>query len=204
MAGMFDYNNKPMSVLQRVMDAWILGVLWLLCSVPVFTAGAASTAFYYAYHKCVRRGLGYAWREFFNSFKSNFKQATKTWLILLGLTAVLMVNCYLLLNMMQTVPGLGILLGIMLILLVAVVMWGCILFAYIARFEADLKTTMKNAAIMLQANLFWGIALVLVYGAVIYGTVRFPFVGAVAPTLYMFLANQILERVFDRYIDSGE
>ena len=80
---MFNYNSKFMTALLSLTDAVVLGVLWLMCSVPVVTMGAASAAFYYAYNKSVCQKNGYAWQAFFGAFKSNFKQATKIWLIIL-------------------------------------------------------------------------------------------------------------------------
>lgn len=153
---MFDYNSKIMSTLLSVTDAVVLGILWLVCCIPVITAGAASTAFYYAYNKSICRKMGYAWREFFRSFKSNFKQATKIWLIVLGLGAVMLADGYLLLVYGEVLPAAGVFMGITLVLTVVLVMWGCVLFPYIARFEAGLKQSLKNAAIIMLANLFLG------------------------------------------------
>lgn len=204
MSGMFSYDSKFMSILQAVTDAFILGILWLVCSVPVITMGAASTAFYYAYHKSVRRKMGYAGREFFSSFKGNFKQATKMWLIVLALGILILVNCYILVTYMQTVSAAGMLLGIMLALLLGFTMWVCFLFAYNARFEAGVKDALKNAAIMMLANFFWAILLAILLVAVIFMALRIPYVGVLAPTMYMYFANQILERVFSKYIKTDD
>ena len=198
---MFNYNGKFMSTLLSLTDAVVLGILWLVCCIPVITVGAASTAFYYAYNKAVCRKMGYAWREFFYGFKSNFKQATKLWLILLALGAVMLADGYLLLVYGEVLPAAGVFMGITLVLIVALVMWGCVLFPYIARFEVGTKKALKNAAVMMLANLFWAILLVILLVAVIFMALRIPYVGVLAPTMYMYFANQILERVFRKYIN---
>ena len=89
---------------------------------------------------------------------------------------------------------------------VALVMWGCVLFPYISRFELGTKQAMKNAAIIMLANLFWMILLVILFGAVIFASFKIPVVGIFAPTVYMYFANRILENVFGKYIgqESGE
>lgn len=197
---MFNYNGKFMSTLLSLTDAVVLGILWLVCCVPVITIGAASTAFYYAYNKAVCQKMGYAWREFFYGFKSNFKQATKLWLILLALGAVLLADGYLLLVYGEVLPAAGVFMGITLVLTVALVMCGCVLFPYIARFEVGTKEALKNAAIIMLANLFLGILLVILYGAAIVLSLRIPFVGILAPTVYMYFANRILEHVFRKYM----
>lgn len=201
---MFDYNSKFMSALLGLTDAVILGVLWLMCCIPIATVGASSTAFYYAYNKSVCQKKGYAWQEFFGAFKSNFKQATKLWLILLVLGAVILADVYLLLVYGEVLPAAGVFMGVTLVLLVVLVMWGCVLFPYIARFEAGLKQSLKNAAIIMLANLFWGILLVILYGAAIVLSLRIPFVGIIAPTVYMYFANRILEGVFSKYIQQEQ
>lgn len=61
--------------MSKASDAILLGILWIACCLPIVTVGASSAAFYYAYHKAVRQRRGYAWKEFFSAFKSNFKSA---------------------------------------------------------------------------------------------------------------------------------
>lgn len=200
MNGMFRYDNIVMRILLKLSDAVILGVLWLVCSIPVVTVGAASTAFYYAYNKSVRQGMGYAWREFFGSFKSNFKQSTKIWLTVLGLFALLLVDCYILFACMETIPVARILLGIMIVMFAALNMWSLFVFPYIARFENGTKEAIKNAAIMMLANIFWAILLMVLYAAAVVMSLWLPVAGIFAPTAYMFFANRILEPVFQRYM----
>lgn len=54
---------------------WI-SLLWIICSLPVFTIGASSCAAYYAMVKSVRKNEDSATRDFFKSFRQNFLQAT--------------------------------------------------------------------------------------------------------------------------------
>lgn len=56
-------------------DILYVGILWIVCSLPVLTAGASTTAAYYAMAKCVRYKTGYIGREFFKSFRENLKQS---------------------------------------------------------------------------------------------------------------------------------
>ena len=76
MNGIFSPDSTLMRVLTAVSDVAIISFLWLLCSLPIVTLGASSTAAYYALIKVVKRQRGYLTREFFRSFKSNFKDAT--------------------------------------------------------------------------------------------------------------------------------
>ena len=58
------------------------------------TAGAATTALYYTVNKVIRNNRSYIGREFWHAFKTNFRQSTIVWLILLLLYAIMGFDCY--------------------------------------------------------------------------------------------------------------
>ena len=70
------------AVLSALIDMIWAGFLWLLCSLPVLTIGASSTALYYVTVKCVRHERGSLTRSFFRCFRENFRQATLLLLLL--------------------------------------------------------------------------------------------------------------------------
>lgn len=72
------------NVLNRLIDLILLNVLWLVCSLPLFTLGASTCAVYdvamrYALHEDPP-----VTRTFFYAFRKNFKKATALFLIFLG------------------------------------------------------------------------------------------------------------------------
>jgi len=198
---LFGYDSKIMSALNKVMDALLLGVLWFACSIPILTIGASSTAFYYAYHKSVRQKRGYAWQEFFYAFKSNFKQSTKMWLLIMGLTLFAIADLSFLSVYMEVIPGAKILMGILFVFLAFVTMWGLCVFPYQARFEDEAKAVLKNTAIIMAANYQWALAILIVFVMALLGIIFFPLSGLFVPPVYMWFANRILEHVFKKYMD---
>ena len=82
-SGFFNYDNPVWRFIGKFWDVIILSFLWGICSIPVFTIGASTTAMYYVTLKLVRDEDGYTFRSFFKSFKENFKQATAIWMIML-------------------------------------------------------------------------------------------------------------------------
>ena len=80
--------------ISRIGDLFILNILFLGCSIPVFTIGASATAMYSGLLKLVRNESGYLAKEFFKSFKQNFKQATLIWLMFLGAGIVLYLDFF--------------------------------------------------------------------------------------------------------------
>lgn len=201
MNNLFNYEGKFASSVNKAVDAFVLGFFWLICSIPLFTAGAASAAFYYAFHKCVRLGNVRPIKEFFQGFKSNFKQATVLWLILLFLALVLCLDLYILTSGALEIGMLGPLLVVTSFLIFAIsAMWGLCAFAYLSRFACAMKDMLKNSFIVTLANLHWALLLLILFAgaAVVFFTV--PLLSLFVPPIYMFLANRILEPVFRKYM----
>ena len=94
MGGLFSADGKLAQVLGKAADLVILNVLWIVCSIPVVTAGAAAAAFYTVALKMIKNEESYVFRSFFQAFKENFKQATAVTLILLAVAAVLGCDFY--------------------------------------------------------------------------------------------------------------
>ncbi len=74
----------------RILDIMILSLFWLVCSLPVATAGAASTALYDAAVHGIRRNETGAYARFFRTFRRELKSAVPAWLIWGGAAAVLL------------------------------------------------------------------------------------------------------------------
>ena len=119
----------------------MLNLLWLVCCIPVFTAGAATTALYYTifqYHTKVDDAV---LLPFFRAFKSNFKQST---LLLLPLLAGLVLLIFDILYLATRGQGTAVL--FLLIVAVCLLMGMLIhLFPLIARFEMTAKALLRTA-----------------------------------------------------------
>lgn len=73
---LFNPENTFWRWMAGLADILVLSVLWLLCSVPVVTVGAATAALYDACARGMRGGRGDAWRRFFHTFRAELKTAT--------------------------------------------------------------------------------------------------------------------------------
>ena len=83
MGGFFNYDNPVWRFVGRIWDLFILNLLWVLCSLPIVTFGASTTAMYYCTMKIARdRDSGGVLSMFFHSFKDNIKQSTIIWIIM--------------------------------------------------------------------------------------------------------------------------
>ena len=81
----FSYESKFSQLLLKLCYACYLNLLWFVCSLPIVTIGASTTALYYTCLKIVRDEDSHVGATFFRAFRENFKQSTVLWLILLGI-----------------------------------------------------------------------------------------------------------------------
>ena len=204
MAGLFNYDNKLMTGLGKICDCMILSVLWCICSIPIITVGASTTALYYAVNKSVRHSRGYAYKEFFSAFKSNFKQSTIVWLINLALLLFGAYDCYILYQLWETMSGAKIIMAVIMALLLFLIMWMTYVYPYMARLALPTKALMKNCAIIAIANFFWSLLLMLLFVVAAVAFVFVPMIGMFLPVIYMVLANRILEKVFRKYMSDED
>ena len=99
MRSLLNPENPVMRFLTKIGYTIILNMLWFLCSLPVFTIGASTTALYAVMQKLVRDEESGIISAFFTAFRQNFRQATKVWLVLLGALIFLGVDGYILLHL---------------------------------------------------------------------------------------------------------
>lgn len=78
----FDVENPVFQAIYTIGKIFALNFIWLLCSLPIITMGASTTALIYACTK-LHDKEGYIWANFFSSFKENFKQSTVLFLLYL-------------------------------------------------------------------------------------------------------------------------
>lgn len=204
MGEIFNLDNKFFQGVNRVVDCFGLSILWLICCIPVFTVGAATTALYYTVNKVIRHGRSYVWKEFWHAFRTNFKLSTAAWLILAFLTAFLSTDCYIMYQYAKAGDKLGTMYFIFVVFIALLAMWASYLFPYIARFENGLKTVLKNVTYIAIANLPWTFVLFVILCVVGVIVWILPPTIFFMPALYMLLANLILERVFLKYMSEED
>lgn len=76
-------DSPVMDFLRTVTNLVIVNILFIICSIPIITFGAAYSAKYYVAMKVIRgEGTG-VFVPFFKAFKRNFKQSTAVWIVML-------------------------------------------------------------------------------------------------------------------------
>lgn len=144
---LFHYDNPVIQALSKVADLMLLNIIALICCIPIFTIGASMTALHYVALKVVRGEDVYWIRDFFKSFKLNFKQATIIWLIFFAILVLLGADIVL----MFLVKGTSFPAVIKVIVMAAaiyVLMAATCVFPLLAKFDNPVSRTMKNAFLM--------------------------------------------------------
>ncbi len=139
----FSLDSPLMRVLGKMADLLILNLLTLMMCVPVITAGAAFTAMHYCCLKLARDHETSMWKQFFHSFKENFRQSTIIWVIFLVIMAVLGFDFMLMYENPSKLSPL--VLGGVLAFLIILLFGGCMVFPIQAKFANPISITLKTA-----------------------------------------------------------
>lgn len=158
-------DNVVMRAMGKICDMFFLNILWVVCSIPIITIGASTTALYTVMLKFVRNEEGYIFRSFFKAFKENFRQSTVIWLIIAAFGALWWVD-FRIAGMMGA--GIGDALRIIFLIigffLLSVTIY---IFPLTARYENKISATFKNALILSIAKLPYTLLMVIVFAAAV-------------------------------------
>ena len=149
------FDNPIMRGMGRIADFIILNLLWIVCSIPIITIGASTTALYTVMLKLVKNEEG-----FLKAFKENFKQSTIMWVIFL-LLGILFVVDFVVIRLMPNIVG-GILQMFFLFMGLLLIAWMVYAFALQARFVNTVKNTLKNALILVFAKLPFSVLIIII------------------------------------------
>lgn len=200
----FNFDNKFFRFVSKLVDVFCVSMLWLIACLPVFTIGASSTALYYTVNKVIHHERGYLWREFWGSFRSNFRQATQLWLLFLGFMLLMWADQYIMSVFMEEGTILWYMGYFFLIMFwIAFVAW---LFVYpnIARFQNSNREIVKNAMLMMVAHLPLTLLLIVSLVILLLITWGIPGLAVIMPAVFISVQNSIMERIFRRYMSEED
>lgn len=151
MKNFLSYDSPVSQFLYKLCTCCCLNALWILCSIPIVTMGAATTALYAVSIKLMRGEEGAVFHQFFRSFKQNFKQATQLWLILLTVGVFLSVDAFVLYHLRLTTTGA---MAIIWTVLFAVIIAASIVYAILMAYTFPLLSYFDNTNTAMLLNAF--------------------------------------------------
>lgn len=197
------YDSKfSQAMLQFCYACW-LNLLWLVCSLPIVTLGASTTALYYVMLKLAHGEDVNVTSLFFQSFRREIRQATILWLILLAAGLFLAADIYILYHLRLIAAGpMAVMWTILLaVVIAATVMYAIILFYSFPLLASVANTTwamIKNSFLIGTHYLFCTIMIFVIHFAVFFVIVRIftPLIIA-GEGLSALLSAKLLYRVID-------
>ena len=147
----FNPDSKFSQFIYSVMDYVKLGLVFLLFSIPGFTAGAAAAAVMTVGMRIERKEAPAIFRPFWQAFKENFKQGTLLMVLFMAVFGFLAADWYVLMQTEGTllIRVLSALIFVLALLAAALMMW---VFPTLARFSLTNRQIIHNAMIHMMAR----------------------------------------------------
>jgi len=218
--GFFSLDGPFYKYGNMLADIMILSVLWWILALPLlfaFTlgfeytiflilcvplgipAGAGTTAMFYVTTRRVTDRDGYLFRDFFRSFKNNFKQATLVWIILSAIGFILYLNITEMANLGISPTFQMFLYPFQLVFLIELVLNTLYIFVIIARFDMKFKDIFKTTVYMVHRHLLTTIMLVILLIGVMLAGDMYPLFYVIAPGCYAYVTAYLFIKIFKKY-----
>lgn len=196
-------NSPVIAFLNKMTDLILLNILWIICCLPVVTAGAATCAAYYVSITSIRCGDGYVFKRFFTAFKSCFLPVTPVWLGLLAAGFILAADLFFWYHFGGVFGKAMLLVSLAIAILLWV--WSLWIFPVFAKFSGKRRELLKNAAAFAVGYLPYTAIVLVIMGAVIYANL----VSLIVNSIMLFIGFALLiyvnsfffYRVFMNHID---
>ncbi|HJC57965.1 MAG TPA: YesL family protein [Candidatus Eisenbergiella intestinipullorum] len=197
---MFNQDSTLMTILNKAADMVILSVLWCICSLPVVTIGAASSALYHATMKVIRLGRGYAFSTFFTSFRQNLKQTIPAVLLLLIFYAAFGTGIYLLWPQTESMFA-NVYIVFSLLCIFFLLTAQLHLFPLIGRFRLSRRELVTVLTRLAFGHLGKNIMLVCLLAFAVEAGIYYPPLLFIVPAAFSLLCSFLQEPMFHKHIN---
>lgn len=201
----FNPENKVFTAIGIVGDHLVLSLLWIVCSVPIITIGAASAAICHVSKKLIEGLECRVIRDYFGAFRQYFPLATKLWLVYLAVGLVLASDSYICLGLMAAGVGwANLVLGAFMALTLLYGISLCWVFPYIVRVPSGFLQAVKQSFTVGIAKL--GYSLLMLAAPVLLGflTLYAAFLLPFLPGLTALCDTLLIRFVLRKYIKKEE
>ena len=94
MGGIFRPDSPLMRFMMLVTNLLILNVLWIICCIPIVTAGASTVAMHTVLIGYINGKDDAVLKPFFRAFRENFRAVTPLWLVNFLIAAVMAAEAF--------------------------------------------------------------------------------------------------------------
>lgn len=200
----FDPDNFYWKCFDKMADVLGLSLLWFFLSLPVVTAGAASTALYDSASRCVRGGEGGVYSRFFRTFKESFKPAALCTLLFGGALALLAAGYHIVSALAQVNRPLLVLAAVYYVLCACVMGYLCWLFPLLSRYEYTFKELCRTTAQFWFAHFPYTLVMAVLLEICIETTAQLLFPVCFLPACLALADTIFVERAFRKHTQPAE
>lgn len=204
MGNLFSLDNGFFSFLSKVCDLIFLSFIFIIFCIPIVTIGPACTALYYATVKVIRRERGYVFREFFRSFKLNFKKGAIVGILL---TIVYIILGFDLWAAYKSLDGSTLrfaMFGVYLAITILALGFSVYVYPVLSRFDVTVRQLIKTVLILSLRHLPSTICMIILTLAAIIGVYIIPILLIVIPGVLVLLNSLLLEKILKKYTPQSE
>lgn len=205
MSRFFNPDNPVMEFIAKIFDLVILNLIFIFSCVPIITIGASTSALSYVTLKMVRGEDPYIWRNFWKSFRQNFKQGTLVWIFSILIFIFLGMDFYII-NSQNTslFAVVRILLWIVCAVALSVFLY---VFPVISHFVCATKQALKNALLMTFGHLPYTLMMLALAGLLLFlcssSSKLFAMIvvlsGICGFSVVSFVYSIMFDRIFQKY-----
>lgn len=205
MSRFFNPDNPVMEFIAKIFDLVILNLIFIFSCVPIITIGASTSALSYVTPKMVRGEDPYIWRNFWKSFRQNFKQGTLVWIFSILIFIFLGMDFYII-NSQNTslFAVVRILLWIVCAVALSVFLY---VFPVISHFVCTTKQALKNALLMTFGHLPYTLMMLALAGLLLFlcssSSKLFAMIvvlsGICGFSVVSFVYSIMFDRIFQKY-----
>ena len=205
MSRFFNPDNPVMEFIAKIFDLVILNLIFIFSCVPIITIGASTSALSYVTLKMVRGEDPYIWRNFWKSFRQNFKQGTLVWIFSILIFIFLGMDFYIINSQNSSLFAVvRILLWIVCAVALSVFLY---VFPVISHFVCTTKQALKNALLMTFGHLPYTLMMLALAGLLLFlcssSSKLFAMIvvlsGICGFSVVSFVYSIMFDRIFQKY-----
>jgi len=178
-------------------DIMLVSLLWFLCSIPIFTIGASTTAAFDVLTRQAAGENGAILRGFWRSFKRNFGMSIRILAVVAGIALLVYAN----LNSMQLFEGnLKLFLATaQVVLAIELLFVGFYLFPIAARFDMKFTQIFKTSFYMANRHMLTTLAVGATLLGLVLLTAQFFLFVFLVPGIFCYVTSFLFVNVFKKY-----
>ena len=204
-SSIFNADNSFWRGFTRVMDLFGLSLCWLLCSLPLITLSASTTALYDAVYHGIRRGEKGDYVRFFTILRGEWKTSFPVTLLMLALTVIFLLlyrSAYVM--MLAGSQAGGVLFytyRLLFCIPLAIWLFSC---ALLSRFTFTPGGLLRTACQLVFAHLPSAALIIVMIILLLSVVLWWPFSGTFLPATAAWLCSFPLERIFAPFLQKDE